>query len=693
MISSRARVSFYIFVLFFALMSAAIFWRLQSKIPDKHLSQSRMDAAQRIAKALAFDVPVPATVCASLQKEALQYEASLTNVRAKSGLDKPIKPIYVDAAALLEADENCDKVASDLKNNRGDVLSLFSRRDSWRDGLAPLQHWSGERTHIANISERDARTMNPYAMLPGRLYSADKGSIEMSSDLAEHRFHSEKARYQSLSEIVLDPWLSSAMAPTIAQALQKPTKQMKLAEHTLPAGPDVEMTLDPEFQKAAFGWISCYTGALGDCDSLPTTLRNDPRFTIPAMAPRSPVAALIVAEVSSGKVIAMTGEMSACARGKLQATVTQIDKLPVYASATDRCAQLPDSKHIYLLSQHPAYWLIPPGSFAKVLITAACLSEINMSDSERALIKAKIAYSHDQDFFRDLALRCPNAITQLWKAYSAPIGLYPGLSKELALAAFPEQLTTSKLLESRNVKDCPDTALSQESIFDPAQYYAFDQKWKQAMGRVERAFPQEKCRLFTSQALRDIAIGAGDHQANLLAILSITRDIALRADNVASAAPLHLAFNRDAAPSPSEILPLLGAERAKQVIDILSGVTASSMKGTAAGICSRVLKSCPPDGIKNFWGKTGTRDFTVNKTDKKSGKRTSDNALIQEGQRLPAKVFFAGFESNKKKYVAVALTFRGRELNGKLELDGNAGAELVLLAKSYLDTSNTKGGN
>lgn len=693
MITSRARVSFWIFILFFALMSAAIFWRLQSKIPDKHLSQTRMNAAQRVAKALVFNVPAPATVCAALQKEALQYEVSLTNVRSKSGLDKPIKPIYVDTAALLGAGENCDKIASELKNNRGDVLPLFSRRDSWRDGLAPLQHWSGERTHIATVSERDARTSNPYAMLPGQLYAADKGRIESSSDLAERRLHSEKVRYQSLSEVVFDPSLSSAMAPTIAQALQKPTQQKTLAEHTLPAGPDVEMTLDPDFQKTAFGWIRCYTGALGDCDSLPATLRDDPRFTIPAMAPRSPVAALIVAEVSSGKIIAMTGEMSDCARDKLQATVPQTDKLPVYTSATDRCAQLPDSKHLYLLSQHPAYWLIPPGSFAKVLITVACLSEINMSDAERALIKAKIAYSHDQDFFRDLALRCPNAITKLWQSYSAPIGLYPGLSKELALAAWPEQLTTSNLLESRKVKDCPDAALSKETIFNPTQYYAFDQKWKQAMYRVEHAFPKEKCKLFTSQALRDLAIGAGDHQANLLAILSIARDISLRADNVDSAAPLHLAFNRDAAPSTREILPQLGAERAKQVIDILSGVTASSMKGTAAGICSRVLKSCPPDGLKNFWGKTGTRDFTVNKTDKKSGKRTSDNSLIQEGQRLPAKVFFAGFESNKKKYIAVALTFRGRELNGKLELDGNAGAELVLLAKSYLDNSNIKNKN
>jgi hypothetical protein len=135
------------------------------------------------------------------------------------------------------------------------------------------------------------------------------------------------------------------------------------------------LTLDPMLQALAQRLADCYTGRLAGADCAAVwpadAAWRERHFQRPGSL-RAAALGLALVEVESGRVTALAGSVSDCtlehmarraepdARGRTAALRPQ-----------QACAQLPDRRSAWLALQHPALWLLPPGSALKGLSVVA----------------------------------------------------------------------------------------------------------------------------------------------------------------------------------------------------------------------------------------------------------------------------------------------------------------------------------
>lgn len=512
----------------------------------------------------------------------------------------------------------------------------------------------------AHVSDNQVLTRNPYEGLSGSVRMWDGRRVDMTpNDPAALVQFADLPAFNSLAEAVVDSSLAIALAPSLTVASRRPVRAQPFRGKQVPSGPDLRLTLDAELQAAANGWVECFTGLdLEACSTLPEGLRADPRIANANLAPRSPVAVLLVVERDSGRIVVLAGSVAGCIKDQLAQTVTPgpTGMVAVFKDKGARCAQLPDATYAWLLTQHPAWWQVPPGSTAKILAVAACLMEGRIPAQELSTLKAKIAQSSDNVYFKSLVLRCPQTYARLWSEYASPIAPLGSVGHSQIAAAAPP-------------------AVNATHVLDPATFQAMANERKQRGKRADRTFGAKMMYLYLqTQSLASVAIGGGGHTVNLFGIARLLRDISLRATGQSQAPPIHLVVNEQHPLPPAPLLNVTPS-RAREVLDVLGWVTSSAHGGTASGACLRVMGKCPADGLGQFRGKSGTSDY--------SG--TERSPFIKAGEMLPVKIFVGDFDAGGEHYVAAAMVFRGRDLNGQLELNGNAAAELVMLAKRTLD--------
>ncbi len=646
-----------------ALVSVAIAAVMRIRaLPEAHVDLARVEAASRVAAAIRWqgetvvETGAGPRACAEMEASAERWQGALAALRNRLGLSRPIT---VDADALFRPDDRvaCDVQARRLRAKLRDALALFAATDRWFDGrdrhAAPVQ---AERGSIARIEPADARTWNPYAMLPLELISDDGTRLATHRDLAGERWLTAQ---RSIGEIAQDTLLTAGIAEVVSAARFRPVRRAMLAGREVPAGARLVLTLDADLQRAGASWLRCFTGSLADCqpgNGLSPSLLADPRLATASAAPRAPAAALVVVDVATGRIVAMAGAVSACAKAALQRdAATSPDGNSAFARAGDRCSQFPDRRHGYLLAEHAALWVVPPGSFAKVPVAAACLAARHFTPHALSELRAQLARSEDQDAFRRLGLTCAPAFQRAWSGIAEARSITADGVPWKAVRATPASFGTANLLT-------------------PADYEAAARRWR-ASPRAEREMgPELTARYLRSAAVASLAIGGGGMGMNALSIAGAMRDLALRAGGESAAFAMHLIRDADAALEERSLLHF-DAPSAKATLAALGAVTSSAEGGTAHGACARVLGQCPATGLPDLAGKTGTADFTV-----------GDHSLrVKDATtRMPAKVFGAVFEAGGRRYAAAAMVLRGRGLDGRLELHGNAAAELVLLARQRL---------
>ena len=632
----------------------------KAKLPQAHTDLERVVVARQVAGAARWadahrDDAAAEVHCDALVTSAEQWQRALVGVRARLGLTAPI---VIDPALLLRGSGlGCEAQARRLNTKLRDALPMFAAADRWADGAGRGSAASmGEA--VARIEPADARTWNPYALLPLQLSARDGGRVALGRDLAGERWLPPLA-HQSIAEVTHDQVFAARIAEVLSTAHFRPVRQARLGEREVPAAARLALTLDEDLQRASAAWVRCFAGRLADCrveHALPSSLLADPRLRLAASAPRAPAAALVVVDVASGHVVALAGAVGECAARMLQRDATSASGTTLaFRKDGDRCAQFPDRRHRYLLDEHAALWVVPPGSFAKVPVTAGCLSARRHGAAELVELRSQLALSDDNEYFKHRGLACAGAFHRAWLGVVEPSSITLGTAPWVAARARPGRFDAKDLL-------------------DPAAYEAVARRLRLSP-RAEHDLGREAmARYLRSAAVASLAIGGGGMGMNTLAIVQLMRDLALRAQGDAEAPVVHLIRDADA-PLPARSLAHFDATAAAATLEALGAVTSSSAGGTAHGACARVMGRCPPGGLADVAGKTGTADFTVNE----ASTRVKDGAT-----KVPAKVFGAVFEAGGRRYAAAAMVLRGRDLDGRLELHGNAAAELVLLARRWL---------
>jgi hypothetical protein len=646
-----------------AMGSAAVVTVLRNgkaTLPSAHVDHSRIDVARLVAAAVRWaDAPQKGKAadgpCEALVNSARRWQRALTGVRARLGLTAAIA---VDAVALEPAARlGCEAQARRLDDKLRDALPLFAVSDRWAD-RQPVATMATDQERIVRIEPSDASTWNPFAVLPLQLVASDGGRVALGRDLSGERLL-PASLHESIVDVTQDAMLAAGIARALSPARFTPVRQASLGDREVPAAARLVLTLDVGLQRLSASWVRCFTGSLSECaqgHAMPLSLLADPRLRVGTSAPRSPAAAMVVVDLLSGRIVAMTGAISKCS-----AQMLQRDAVPVasgklaFAAVGDRCAQFPDRRHRYLLDEHAALWVVPPGSFAKVPVTAACLSSRHRSPAELAELRSQLARSDDNEAFRRLGLACALSFQRTWHGVTEASSIAFGSARWVAARARPARFEASNLL-------------------GPAEYEALARLWR-ASPRAEREVgPEMTARYLRSAAVASLAIGGGGMGMNTLSIAEVMRDLALRARGASQAPVMHLIRDADAA-LPVKSLLHFDTIAAAATLKALGAVTSASAGGTAHGACSRVLSRCPREGLADVAGKTGTADFTVSET----------SSRVKAGATaLPAKVFGAVFEAGGRQYAAAAMVLRGREPDGRLELHGNAAAELVLLARQWL---------
>ncbi|WP_165396746.1 hypothetical protein [Sphaerotilus mobilis] len=450
----------------------------------------------------------------------------------------------------------------------------------------------------------------------------------------------------------LDPWLLASARPGIERLLQEPAGSSVVNHHPVRQGRAVMVTLDAVLQSQAERWVRCLTGHLSTCPvdergrpAAPTAPRSDQRLRAGAMG-------LLLAEVDSGRVLAMAGAVSTCTRANLQRMAT--DDLAL-RSAED-CAQRPDRRNAWVLGHHPATWAVPPGSAIKplALLSGIESGQVPRTDDER--------WKH---ILAESRLRAP--VQSL--ALSSAKRYLPLIERLLPPRA---ELIAGGRSDGWWITNADGLAGLRPSTLDFEQVEAMRQE--KAQGKdLDRLHPASQVRAYLdARRLADTALGAADASVSAWGLMEVWRAVDLRARGHDDAPKAHLIAGLGAATETVHQTDLraFSADAARRVLAATSGVTASHWQGTAQGSCRRVFGHCDPQGVATLSGKTGSADFL----------QAEDSPHVKAGQQWPAKLFAAVFTgSDGRRYVVSAMSLRAREAGSDtLELKSSAAAEAAL---------------
>lgn len=669
-------------------------WRLQADVlqaPALHTSAPRLALAQAVADAIVKGDPAAA---AAAQAEAqawagcaaFEQAVQVWNQRLAALPGAPAVTWHLNGAALLARrgvvdDKACRSLARDLGRMLDTdwqrlvgELALPARTPS----ALPTTGEPQRDKPLANA--RDYRTPNAWWGVPGcvRPVGADAAPCRLLGPEAD-----------GLGDALwLDPWLHQELLPRLQAAVRTPQGERQLNHRPVPTGPVLTQTLDAQLQATAQRIADCYTArrSAADCEA---ALPRDAAWRARHFGPgglRAGALGLVLTEVDSGRVVALAGALSDCSAQALQRPAHAVAprQVPAHAVAQRQvpalwgeqpCAQLPDQRSSFLLTQHPALWMVGPGSSLKTLAALAGVEAGHIAPADDGRWKSILAESHEQAPVQAAALAAgPRYLATLAAAgFGAPAGdlLWgtPVAAKAAAPNADAGAVTPGAPL---GMHWRPATRSGQEQLrpvaMDFATMQALRHEKEQGVDVDRRHGHARISEYLAARRLADTAIGSADLRISALGLADVWRRLDLTARGRASAAVPHL-LERAGQAQPPVAMGLGQAEAARRVIGMTGGITSSAWKGTAQGSCRVVFGTCPAEGLPGLAGKTGTADFLL----------AEDSPWVKPGLQLPAKLFGGVFSARGQRYAVAVMVLRNRDAGGRtLDLQSSAAAEAAL---------------
>lgn len=598
--------------------------------PVSHFPQKRFETITALAQAVQSEaIPEGDSVpCDELGNVLEKWDASLP------------PPWKVNPAKLLGNRPTCAQLARQLGTL---LVSDFGR----------LRLGSG--TYSASIERMDYVTPNPWRSVTG--------CIHLSG---------QKTTAPCANPFLSDPWLQDQLIPRAALLAHRPSTEVVFRGKTVKKGADLRLTLDSALQEQATRIAACFTNREHCDEVLPPSMLKQSRYS--QVEFRTGMLGMAIIDVDTGRILALSGALSDCTRRSLErpAVPVKVGAATLWPASRPNskslCPQMPDSRFQWLLETHPALWPVAPGSTMKPLAVLAGLVNDNIPIGDDARWRSILAESHDQDSPRRIALQNGQAFSRLLRAFDFdhPTDILIGAAADKNDPYWPIAL--------RNVGPLPVPAM----------------KWEVA--QAMRASKESGINIdavhgraavvdyLAARRLMDTAIGGGNVRfSGALALAEMFRRIDLRARGTTTAPATHFAEDLLHAP-PSINLDFASSEHAARLTAMLSGITSARLKGTAAGACRLALNECPPEGLPDLWGKTGTADAAL-----------SEGSPYLKPGVLPTKLFGAVFTDASGRRLAIAtLTLRGLDgRSGTLELQSNASAEASLLMIRHLRQKST----
>ena len=653
----------------------------------RHVSKARLQLAQALTSAMV--VQVSSTEVAKLPCEEMSNAVGAWNARL-ANLARPVRLINsadelvvnslrLDAAVLLSAlpvqDHNaCRRLARTL----GQMLATdFSRLVGSQQAAATAGPSPG-----ANDAERlsvfdkpralgarplDYTTANAWWGQPGCLTAAAHASREDCSALAAGA--TGQISLASLNaDWLTDIWLQRELAPQLHTAMRQPTGRHMVNHREVATGPKLGLTLDGKIQPLAQRLVDCFTGRLAgaDCEAV---LPRDPawrrNYFEVAGALRAGAMGLVLVEVETGRVVALAGSISDCSLdylGRFAKTDKQ-GELPALR-ASSPCAQLPDRSTAWLALQHPALWMLPPGSSLKELTLVAGIDAGLVRASSDEYWKHILAESHERLPVQRTALasgqRFLDVLSQVGFGSRLLDLMWGGAAVKTADSHLKARWATEAFAGTQDLR-------ATNMSLDEAERIRHE---KQAGANVDLRYGQAVMTEFVAaRKLADAALGGGDIRVNALGLASIWRSLDLRASGRVEAPAPHLVVRTGYAVA-SQSLAWASPQAAQRVLGMTGGITSSAWRGTAQGSCRVVFGACPAQGLPGLSGKTGSSDFLSEE----------QGAYVKPGQQVPAKLFGGVFSGpDGKRYAVAATALRVRQGSSRtLELSSSAPAEAAL---------------
>ena len=566
--------------------------------------------------------------------------------------------------------------------------------------LAPL-HLSTKTS-----GEIGTSTHNPYAGVAGTLTlwtDSDSNKRDQSGrgTVALNQADTENDRSRGPSQHLLAEVLRS---PTLTAALQAPLKAAAMdfvVERppfiSIKQGRQMGLSVNPQLQAYSQSLVECYTGSHASCNDLqPRYLFHDPQFAPGGL--RAGMAALLVVDEDSGRVLASAGALSTCSKAALlrRAQANTQGRFPIFADGKTLCAQFPDARHadwlghsnkgyaqikpgeelkrpdpmILNASLDPAHLPLPLGSIAKIELAIACIQADLLPVSD-AQARSEFAKSANNDFFKKFALDCRDAYDDVFRHSSRAVDLI-----------WPTQFAGAGGYPGWQMRPQPQV-LPAGATLSAATYLAVDGRSARSQRRHHSAADGSRLRgvpfkqLETSRLLTSLAIGDAGRIGYLAQHARLLRELGLASRGVAAATPIHLVRDNYQPLPLVATAPVGNAYQATRVLNLLSGV--SAFGGTAHAACQRVLaasgEACPAAGLE-VAGKTGTSDVAD----------PDAPQWVQAGfpDPVPVKHLVMRFEAGGRWLIVAAQVLRARDAkSGRLD-NSNAAAELGFLIRAEL---------
>ena len=650
----------------------------QDSAPKRHESSPRLALAQDVAQAIvaggvaegvndgaAAKHPTAGFSCPQVHAAANAWNERLKDVPDTTGAG----PLRLDANALLASrpvanQRECKALARDL----GQMLG-----GDWRRIVGPVMAPASTakasgllvpvRAKGPGAEARDYATGNAWWGVPGCTRPlASAAGAPLSADAAAACAAAGGAG--ALNESAwTDPWLQQELLPRLQAAVRAPQGERRVNQRAVPTGPVIGETLDPALQATAQRIADCYTARRtgADCGGvLPTDAAWRQRHFAPGSL-RAGGLAVVLTEVDSGRVAAMAGAVSDCSAAALQRSAQpDADGRMRALHGGLPCAQLPDVRSRFLLTQHPALWMVGPGSSLKPVAALAGVETGQITPAQDARWKSILAESHEQAPVQAVALGAGERYLQL-----------------LGAAGFAP--TPSELLWGGSADKPPlgvrwraATRAGHEQLRATALPFATMQAMrheKEAGVNVDKLHGRAQVTEYlAARLLADSSVGGADLRISAMGLVDVWRRFDLAQRGAADAAATHL-LERPGQPVPRLPLALGSTASAARVIAMTTGITSTQWKGTAQGSCRVVFGSCPAAGLPDLAGKTGTADFLTGE----------DSPYVKDGLQIPAKLFGGVFTAQGKRWAVAVMALRNRDARGtSLDLQSSAAAEAGL---------------
>ena len=676
------------------------FWHLRAEQQinqNSHTSQTRLELAQDLTLAIvhknaladaASAVPAKAApACAELDNAVAAWNLRLDALTQKvrmpgKATTSPTRAsdLFLDAPRLLAVRPvHTHRACKGLARTLGQMLdSDFARIIGRSSSLAQEGNALLPQAIAAQMSVFDKpRTLGPRTVdyTTGNAWWGRPGCVlpaEYALSCAQTAGKPAKGwTAQNLNaEVLTDVWLQRELAPQLFAAQRTVAGSDTFNHHPVAVGPAIGLTLVPALQQKAQRMVDCATARLkgSDCqDVLPQDPAWRERHYVGDDALRAGAMGIVMAEVDSGRVVAMAGAVSDCSMRHL-GQLAQADALGQMPALRDgfRCAQLPDQRSAWLAQQHPALWMLPPGSSLKPFSVVAGLDAklIAPGQAQDDYWKGILAESDKRLPIQRIAL----AAGQRFLDVLSGLG-FGQATPDLLWGRPSAQEDTSRKLPAWNV---PSYAGSQNlrATSMPLEQAEQIRDKKQAGINVDKLYGEAVTKEFVAaRKLADAALGGGDVRINAIGLLDAWRALDQRARGKSTITTLHL-LEQPGLATEHKPLEWLSTQAATRVLGMTTGVTSSHWKGTAQGSCRVVLGACPAQGLGNFSGKTGSSDFLTHE----------DGPYAKPDMQMPSKFFAGVFAApDGKRYAIAVMALRVREGNSRtLDLKSSAAAEAAL---------------